>query len=209
MGLTSRKKRPLDRTIDHLRDTRLIIIATEGEKTEKQYFESELFGNRRVQVKVLQSEAGHSAPKHVLNRLKEFARDGDLQPDDQLWLVVDVDRWPIEQLAKTCGAAIRGHRNTCQLAISNPCFELWLYLHFAEWRNGSVSQRTIEQELRRLAGGYNKTNLDIDCYCGKVEDAMERAISIDTQRTGRWPDNPGTHVYRLVAAIRSLETGSR
>ena len=39
MALTSRKRRPLNRTITHLRDTKLFIIATEGEKTKKQYFE--------------------------------------------------------------------------------------------------------------------------------------------------------------------------
>ncbi len=207
MGLTSRKKRPLDRTVDHYRDTRLIIIATEGEKTEKQYFESELFGNRRVQVKVLQTESGHSAPKHVLNRLKEFARDCDLQPDDQLWLVVDVDRWPIEQLVDTCSGAIRGRQITCQLAISNPCFELWLYLHLAEWENGEANCRTVRQKLRTAAGGYNRSNLDIACYRGNIDDALRRAESMDSQPSGRWPDNPGTHVYRLVEAIRSLEAG--
>lgn len=40
MGITSRKKRPLKREIPHLRDTRLIIIASEGAVTEKKYFVS-------------------------------------------------------------------------------------------------------------------------------------------------------------------------
>ncbi len=39
---------PWNREIPHQRDTRLIIIAAEGEITEKQYFESELFYNHRV-----------------------------------------------------------------------------------------------------------------------------------------------------------------
>ena len=48
MGMTSRRKRPLDHAIPHQRDTRLIIIATEGEKTERQYFS--MFRNVRVRV---------------------------------------------------------------------------------------------------------------------------------------------------------------
>jgi len=36
--LRYRKKRPIEREVGVLRDARLIIIATEGEKTEKQYF---------------------------------------------------------------------------------------------------------------------------------------------------------------------------
>jgi hypothetical protein len=38
MSFTSRKKRPLDRRVEHVKDTSLIVIATEGEKTEKIYF---------------------------------------------------------------------------------------------------------------------------------------------------------------------------
>jgi len=50
MALTHRKKRPIDRNLEIVGDTRLLIIATEGRKTEKQYFAQ--FHNRRVQVKV-------------------------------------------------------------------------------------------------------------------------------------------------------------
>ena len=74
MSLTTRRRRPLNRNIPHPRDTRLVIIATEGEKTEKSYFESRLFMSLRIQIKVLETRSGRSSPNHVLNRLKEFAR---------------------------------------------------------------------------------------------------------------------------------------
>jgi len=38
MVQTSRKSRPLDRSLEHRRDTRLVIIAAEGRETEQQYF---------------------------------------------------------------------------------------------------------------------------------------------------------------------------
>lgn len=66
MGLTSRKKRPLKREISHLRDASLIIIASEGEVTEKVYFESYLFESMRVQVRVLETRMGISSPTAVL-----------------------------------------------------------------------------------------------------------------------------------------------
>ena len=65
MGLTSRQKRPFDRKIPSLRDARLIIIAAEGQETEKQYFKSELFQSSKVHVIVLPPKDGRSAPKHV------------------------------------------------------------------------------------------------------------------------------------------------
>ena len=87
MSLTSRRKRPLDHTVAHLRDTRLIIIAAEGEKTEKQYFS--MFRNRRVQVKVLHTEDGLSSPKHVFDRLAKYRKAYDVKCDDELWLVAE------------------------------------------------------------------------------------------------------------------------
>ena len=38
------------------------------------------------------------------------------------------------------------------LAVSNPCFELGLYLHYEEWAEGRVSSGEIEKELRALQG---------------------------------------------------------
>ncbi len=59
MGFTSRRKRPLDRHIPHLRDTRLIIIVTEGQKTEKQYFESEMLRYIKILLTKLSNGQNH------------------------------------------------------------------------------------------------------------------------------------------------------
>jgi len=139
MAITSRRKRPLDRTIPCYRDAKIIVIAAEGEKTERKYFESPIFRSTRVQVMVLETKEGHSAPKHVHRRLLEFARKTQLQTDDELWLVLDRDRWPEKQLAEVCAEALKVGKNSAQLAVSNPCFELWLYLHHSPWANGEIS----------------------------------------------------------------------
>jgi hypothetical protein len=204
MGITSRKKRPLNREIPYQHDTRLIIIATEGRKTEKQYFESELFGNVRVHVKVLESIDNKSAPNHVLRRLKDFATQYELQSEDQLWLMVDRDNWPDKLLSDICSQAIRG-KHKALLAISNPCFELWLYLHHADWTHGKVSSKMIETHLRKLLRGYTKTRLRIEQFTGSMETAVNRAASMDSEPDRRWPANPGTHVYKVVRAIHSLQ----
>ena len=93
------------------------------------------------------------------------------------------------------------------MAISNPCFELWLYLHHADWALGAKTSKELERELRGVLGSYNKANLVIARYAGKVDEAIRRSKDMDTQPDGRWPDNPGTHVYRLVEAIRELGAG--
>ncbi|MBN1892066.1 MAG: RloB domain-containing protein [Clostridiales bacterium] len=204
MGITSRQKRPLDRRITHLRDTNLIIIAVEGTETEKQYFESYIFQNRRVQVKVLPTTGGLSAPTHVLARLKKFATETELHENDQLWLMVDKDRWTDEHLSSVCSAAIRGKRNKAFLSISNPSFELWLYLHFNDWTKGSCTSSEMEKSLREIMGAYNKSNIEIGRFKEGIDSAIVRAKTLDTSPLNRWPANPGTHVYRVVEAIRKM-----
>ncbi|QTA80839.1 RloB domain-containing protein [Desulfonema limicola] len=93
MGLTGRKKRPLNRKITHLRDTKLIIIATEGHKTEKQYFK--IFKNHRVQVVIIPSKDNRSAPEYILERLNTYSEGYQIGDDDELWLMVDTDLEPM------------------------------------------------------------------------------------------------------------------
>ena len=78
MSLTSRQKRPLNRNIPHLRDTKLIIIVAEGTNTEKLYFESELFKCPRIQVKVFEIQDNKSAPK-IYKQFVEKGMGGDLE----------------------------------------------------------------------------------------------------------------------------------
>lgn len=87
MALTSRKKRPLDRGVEHLGDTRLIIIAAEGHNTEAQYFS--LVDSTRVQVKVLATGADHqSAPEYVLElyHFKDEIEDACKCSQVEAWL---------------------------------------------------------------------------------------------------------------------------
>jgi len=205
MGITSRKKRPLRREIPHLRDTRLIIIASEGAVTEKKYFESSLFHSRRIQVKVLETEGGHSSPESVLNRLRAFKKEFQLSSSDRLWLAIDRDRWKEKNLHII---SANSRKMGAGLAVSNPCFELWLYLHFEEWAEGCVSSGEIEKELRALLGSYNKSAPPIELLSGKIGDASRRAEEMDLNQSLRWPENPGSHVYRLVKEINNL-SGNR
>ncbi len=200
MSLTSRRKRPLDHTVAHQRDTRLIIIAAEGEKTEKQYFS--MFRNLRVQVKVLHTEGGHSSPKHVFERLDEYKKTYDVKGDDELWLVIDVDRWTQQMLSDI---STGGLQKGFGLAVSNPCFETWLYLHHGDIATGStLTKQQLEQMLKDALGAFSKTNLDLDQYRDHVQEAIDRAVALDTSPGDRWPSTAGTHVYKVTSAILAL-----
>lgn len=204
MGFTSRRKRPINRQIPHLRDTRLIIIVTEGQKTEKQYFESDIFCSPRLQVIISPSDS-KSAPHHVYERLKRIAKEHELQPDDHFWFMIDKDRWPEKELAKICQNALKCKKINIGLAVSNPCFELWLYLDHQDWTSGSVNSRDMEVALKNLLGCYNKSNINILKYINGITKAIERAETLDSFNPDvRWPENPGTHVYKVVKQIHQI-----
>ena len=51
------------------------------------------------------------------------------------------------------------------LAVSNPCFDIWLYLHRGEIATGStLTKQQLAQMLKDALGAFNKTKLDLDQY---------------------------------------------
>ncbi len=149
----------LDRQHDR-RDAKLFIIATEGEATEKQYFG--LFQSTKIKVEVLATGDDHkSAPQYVLARLNDFNAKYDLNDDDMLWLVFDVDRWTSQNLSSVCREA---KQKNYYLAISNPCFEVWLCLHFSDLESQDKSCQDFKTRLKVLLGSYNSSKLDLSLY---------------------------------------------
>jgi hypothetical protein len=91
---------PLDRTIEHERDADIIVHAIEGAKREKLYFE--IFRNRKVQILVIPNIENKSSPKHIKDNLDSYAQEFQIGAEDQLWLVIDVDRWEEQELSEIC-----------------------------------------------------------------------------------------------------------
>jgi len=187
MGKINRTKL-LDRQHD-LRDAKLFIIATEDELTEKQYFG--IFRSSQIKVEVLATGAdGKSAPQYVLNRLVEFKERYDLNEDDMLWLVFDVDRWDLSLVCRE--ARQKGYH----LAVSNPCFEVWLCLHFDDLDPLDRTCKDFKERLRTILGSYNSSNLDLSLYKLNIRNAVNRAKALHSDSQQNWPPIIGSHVYQ-------------
>lgn len=185
------------------RDATLVVIATEGEKTEAQYFGFEYFKSSRVKLVIIPSEGGRSAPLHVLENLKRRVSAIALTSKDQLWVVCDVDRWPYDSQLRYLQNKKVGS-TPVQLAISNPCFELFLYLHFRSMPVAPVpSSSEMMVMLRKVIGRYSKGYIKEELYIPSVSKAIHEA---DNARYGsnRLPLNPGTDVGRLVKTILEM-----
>ena len=185
------------RRAPHREYRKLFVIASEGAKTEPQYFT--VFGGRGASVRIRCLRRGRgSAPRHVLRCARDFETQERLRIDDEIWLVVDCDDWQEPELKKLLSWCRK--KQNRHLAVSNPCFEYWLLLHLEESRATRTCTQ-CRQRLRDLLPGYDKGTVDMRRFKGKASDAIRRAKSADTPRCKDWPRTRGTTVYRLVEKL--------
>ncbi|SDO06645.1 RloB-like protein [Lentzea jiangxiensis] len=116
-------------------------------------------------------------------------RQADRGGFDEYWCVVDVDEFDIGEAVAAAGA------EGISLAVSNPCFEVWLILHFADCTAGISSPKAAAEKLRKHMPGYAKGALDFAVLAERVDQAVERAKALGS-------DNPSSDVWRLVEVVR-------
>ena len=152
------------------RDARLFVIVCEGAKREKQYFEFFQQFSQRIKIRVLPPENNASAPNHFLTRAADYDETFGLTEDDRLWFVSDRDRWE-EKVLRNINEECDKHSNW-RLAISNPCFEVWLFLHFRDIGDTQAdSSNAFKQALDELSpSGYQ-----VAAFAPRIEEAIPRA----------------------------------
>jgi hypothetical protein len=181
-----------------------ILVVCEGEKTEPQYLKQFAKSHRDAIVDVeLAPEIG--VPLSVVRearRLKKLAiaaskREGDpYLRNDAVWAVFDVDEHP--HVPEALGMA---RQNGIKVALSNPCFELWLVLHHRD-APGMIHRHDVTGMLGEFITGYDKT-VDFDHYRDGYGRAVERARALDALASElKEPHrNPTTGVYLLTESI--------
>jgi RloB-like protein len=193
------------------RDASLIVIACEGSSTEPAYL-GEVVRTfvpmpSRVHVEVLEREDGMSAPEHVIGSLDKFRKQFSLALGDELWALIDYDRWGEEKLSTIAALAVQ---KKYFLAVSRPCFEFWLLLHYRSPGDLTSSEAAdilakgcdaAKSILKNAAGGYTKRLTNAASYMPLVDDAISRAEGLDTNPGSRWPESLGSRVYRTVRSI--------
>lgn len=116
---------------------------------------------------------------------------------DAVWCVFDVDDHP-----RVSDAIVMARDNGVELAISNPCFELWLLLHFRP-NPGMQSRQRITEMLCGHVSDYRK-HVDFELYLSGYAQAVKRASSIEKNAKSRGDSlqNPSTRVHVLTESIR-------
>jgi hypothetical protein len=144
-------RRKFRRPLGEKRYRKMFVIATEGAKTEPEYFSilQQIVGNVTVKIKCLTRDK-ESAPELVLKRMKKHIHDEGLKDEDEAWLVVDRDYWTNEQLAQLYNWS--KEHDSYGLAVSNPNFELWLLFHFDEASGITNAKNCSRHDWPRTTG---------------------------------------------------------
>jgi hypothetical protein len=187
----------------------ITLIVCEGE-TEQEYFEAARihYHLTTAEVAVADNTKG-SAPISVVECAEERAAERGSY--DTIFCVFDRDGHESfdRARAKIRGLASRSRNRLNMLeAISIPCFELWVLLHFERSDRPFHRCADVVGRIRREhLDGYAKANDEIaQQLMLRVETALANARWLEG-RTGIEQENPGTSVNAVVQHLKDL--GSR
>jgi len=193
------QRRRFQRLLGERRYRTLFIIAAEGIKTEKMYFD--MFHGQGATC--IPGDKKTTA-SHVLRRLQRYLRQQNVVGPFEAWVVVDKDENDEGELAllQQWAQSTENHG----LALSNPKFEYWLLLHFEDGDN-VASSRECTDRLKRYLPQYDKSIEIRTITRVRVMEAIQRARRRDTPPCSDWPRMAGTTVYRLVEKLLGIHHG--
>ncbi|MFI5756228.1 RloB family protein [Streptomyces sp. NPDC051569] len=152
MGVGVKRGKPLKRTKGVRREQRRFLIHCEGECAEDQYFRGMKAELRALPVSV-QLGGAHGEPKSLVRAAIEHKGRAARSPQDrcmeydEVWCVIDVEA--PRQHPGLREALDLAARHGIEVALTNPCFELWLLPHFAEvscYHTSESAQKALEKQ---------------------------------------------------------------
>ncbi|MDX3656071.1 RloB family protein [Streptomyces sp. ID05-26A] len=171
------------RTPSRVSASRVLVVCCG--QTEQAYLDGLKRLSKPVTVKTLVKVGSPAQLVRHAAKMREHDRGGF----DEYWCVVDVDDFDIVE------AVAEAEATGISLAVSNPCFEVWLILHFAECTAGISSPKAAAEKLRKHLPGYSKGVLDFALLAEGIDKAAERARALGA-------GNPSSDMWRLVEVVR-------
>lgn len=168
-----------------------VLVVCGGKNTEPDYFRGLKKERRNPAVRVVVERKGVDP----VSLIRFAAQKRDALDCDQVWCVIDVDEF---DMSKAVAAATKSDVN---LAISNPCFEYWLLLHFELCTAPLTCFDDAERRLIKHLPRYDKSALRFADFATGVDGAIQRARArceaLGTEHTR----NPSTGVWALVLQV--------
>jgi len=163
----------------------LVLIVPEGSETEKLYFQH--FNSREKQIRVEavgNSSAGaKTGYSSLLKKAIAYKKKLTLSSSkgDSVWVVADGDvDYNTPNSADAKDKALLETRSLAEkggvtILISNPCFELWLFLHGAYSTAFMRDYQAVVKKFPPSLANYGKNKDVFDVLRNQTDDAIENA----------------------------------
>ena len=210
----TRKPRPPGRRPATRPSLPRISILCEGARTEPSYFLALVRDFDLPSVSVRSPKRGQWGTAGITTTVQQ---ERDLDSDlDEIWCVLDHD----ERAAEIRGFRDwleqhpLGKKGTVKLsaAISTPCFEYWLLLHFKYTNRpflgtpgGHSACEQVIRELETFLDGYRKADRGTYNRCREHTSTAIR----NAKRSQRSAGTSSTDVWKLVEKLQKLRTTRR
>jgi hypothetical protein len=190
-----------------------VLIVCEGEKTEPNYF-NELINFYKLNTANVEVDGTcGSSPKSVFERALVLYQNEERKGDsfDRVYCVFDKDSHDTydETLIKI---AAQNPKDLFRAAVSVPCFEYWILLHFhystkPYHATGSSSiGNEVLKDLKAVFPEYTKGSEDIfERLSGQLDFAKANAGRSLAHAQANHTDNPTTHIHELVDYLQNLK----
>ena len=188
---------------------KILYLFCEGEKTEPNYFcaihrkyRDILRDKFSLQIK----DTFHTDPIGLVEEAKDLLRLNETQKGDIIWCVFDVNN----NNNNTLNNAFQRAGKKIQIALSNPCFEVWYILHF---KYSTASIRSSEEAvsiLKEYIPNYEK-NCDVLDTLSQKPNSLADAINGSKQlndyhetsgnNVNFQSGNPSTQVFKIIELL--------
>lgn len=136
-------------------ERRTVLILTNGQRTEVDYFEAV----KREPWVTADKITVKFQPGDPLGVVKHAATIRDDSAYSEAWAVCDVDEFGVTE------AVVSAEDQDVMLALSVPCFEVWLLLHVTDRCPPFNNAAQVGHHLVKHLPGWNKTRLDFKNLC--------------------------------------------
>lgn len=188
-----------------------ILIICEGRNTEPEYIK-DFARDRKHPLVECESIPGVGVPKSIVDRAilgkreleKQARKSGNsFDKNYEVWCVSDMDDHPgVSQEIQ------RAKDNGLYFALSNPCVELWGYLHYRQ-NDAPRSRHEMQKLLAQEMPGYDHdkgAKFNYDDMKERYVEAVKRAKELRTRREEEDipKGNPSTDMFELMESIGTV-----
>ena len=197
-----KSKRKVSRRSKQTQIRHTILIVTEGKETEPNYFNKWKSELRKVaSVKIVGGDKCGTHPRNIVEYAIAMKRGASY---DHVWCVFDRDSHP-----KIHEAIKMAEGNDLDYALSNPCFELWLLIHFQN-QEAHIERKALCSILKKHIPDYDKSMSNIyDAIINDQNKAIKHASALRQKHlregTNTEEANPSTGIDKLVLKLNNLK----